>query len=223
VNLDLASAYGLGLVVLILIKEIGVPVPVPGDLLIIGAGAATARGDAPPIVLLAALIGASVVGGAIQFGLLRSVASGTVLRLLSRVAGEERIAAQATRLRNAGARGVALVRMTPGVRIPSIPACAVAAVPVPAFIAGLAVGNGVFIAAHFGLGFVAGEAVVSTVSEFLGPIAIAIVVLAIIGAVGWAVLMRRRRQDDERHLLETEGRWADACCPVCLGAAAATR
>jgi len=206
----------LGLAALILVKEIGVPVPVPGDLLIIGAGAAAARGDLDGAAMLATIIAASVLGGAIQFALLRSVARGTVLRVLSRFAGAERIDTQAARLRGSGARGVALARMTPGVRIPSIPACAVAAVPAPAFIAGLAVGNGLFIAAHFGLGFVVGDEVAATVSAFFLPLVLAIVVLAVIGGIVWTIVAHRRGQ---AAALATEAVWADACCPACLVAA----
>jgi len=206
----------LGLAALILVKEIGVPVPVPGDLLIIGAGAAAARGDLDGTAMLIAIIAASVVGGAIQFGLLRSVAAGRVLGLLSRFAGPERIDAQAARLRGSGARTVALARMTPGVRIPVIPAAAIAAVPAPAFVLGLAVGNGLFIAAHFGLGYLVGEEVAETVTAFFLPIVISVVILAVVGAIVWTVVTHRRRQATA---LSTEATWADACCPACLVAA----
>jgi membrane protein DedA with SNARE-associated domain len=203
----------LGLAALILVKEMGVPVPVPGDLLIIGAGAAAARGDLDGTTMLAAIIAASVVGGAIQFGLLSSVARARVLGLLSRFAGADRIDAQAARLRGSGARRVALARMTPGVRIPVIPACALAAVPAPAFLAGLAVGNGLFIAAHFGLGYLVGEEVAATVTAFLVPILVGVVALAVVGAIVWTVVAHRRRRATT---LATEAAWADACCPACL-------
>ena len=206
----------VGLAGLILVKEAGVPIPVPGDLLVIGAGAAAARGDVDPLTMLAALIVASALGGAIQFALLRSVARRAVVGLLSRLAGAERIDAQAARLRNAGARGVAVARLTPGVRIPAIAASALAAVPGRAFLAGLIVGNGLFIAAHFGLGFVLGEPVSRLVGGLLGPLAATITALAIVGAIGWTLLARRRQR---RPALPAVAAWADACCPACLAAA----
>ena len=206
----------LGFLGLFLVKEIGIPIPVPGDLLVIGAGAAAARGEIDGITILAAIIAGSVVGGVIQFGLLRSVVRERVLAFLSRLAGAERIEAQAARLRGSGAGRVALARMTPGVRIPVIPAAAIAAVPAPAFIVGLVVGNGVFIAAHFGLGYVVGEEVAKTVSAFFLPIVVGVVILAIVGAIVWTIQAHRRRRATT---LATEATWADACCPACLVAA----
>ncbi len=111
---------------------------------------------------------------------------------------------------------MAVARLTPGVRIPAIAASALASVPAPAFLAGLIVGNGLFIAAHFGLGFVVGEPVVRLVGGLLGPLAAVIVALAIVGAVGWTLLARRRRRSA---VLPAVAAWADACCPACLAAA----
>lgn len=80
----------LAIIGLILIKEAGVPVPVPGDLIVIGAGVAAGRGDLDPLVALVAIVLASIVGGVVQYGLLRSVARPALLRLLGRVGSAER-------------------------------------------------------------------------------------------------------------------------------------
>jgi membrane protein DedA with SNARE-associated domain len=209
---------------LIFVKEAGVPVPVPGDLVVLGAGVAAARGDLEPGVALVALVLASLAGGAIQYALLRSVARPALVRLLGRVASPERIDRQSERLRRSGARAVAVARMTPGVRIVTIAASALAAVPAPAFLGGLAVGNGVFIAAHFGLGFALGEPVVKVLGSALGPLAIAGVALAVVGLVGWLALRRRAGRPPVGGLA-TAAAWADACCPACLtlGALSSTR
>jgi membrane protein DedA with SNARE-associated domain len=209
----------LGLTGLILVKESGVPVPVPGDLVVIGAGVAAASGQLDPPAALAALVIASVVGGSIQFGLLRSVARPAVIRLLGRLGGTARIDGQTARLRQTGARGVALARMTPGVRIVAIAASALAAVPAPAFLSGLIVGNGLFIAAHFGLGYVLGAPVLSVVGGALGPLAAIGLALALAGGIGWTLLARGRGR---RSALPEVTAWADACCPACLVAALAT-
>ncbi len=209
----------LGLTGLILVKESGVPVPVPGDLLVIGAGVAAANGELDPPVALAALVIASVLGGSIQFALLRSVARPAVIRLLGRLGGTARVDDQTARLRQAGARGVAVARMTPGVRIVAIAASALAAVPAPAFLAGLIVGNGLFIAAHFGLGYLLGAPVLAVVGSALGRVAAIALGLAIAGGIGWALLARRRGR---RSALPEVAAWADACCPACLVAAVAT-
>jgi membrane protein DedA with SNARE-associated domain len=210
----------VGLVGLILVKEAGIPIPVPGDLVVIGAGVAASRGDLDPVAAVLVLIGASVVGGSVQFALLRSVARPALIRLLGRLGGVRRIDDQTERLRRRGARGVALARVTPGVRIVAIAASALTAIPAPAFLVGLIAGNALFITAHFGLGLVLGEPVLRLVGGALGAVAALVLALAVIGAIGWAVLARRRRQTAAGPSI---GAWTDACCPACLALAAAGR
>jgi membrane protein DedA with SNARE-associated domain len=215
---ELAGTGLLAIVGLIVIKEAGLPIPVPGDLVVIGAGVAAGRGDLDPVVALVAIVVASIVGGVIQFGLLRSVARPALLRVLSRVTSTERIDRQAERLRRGGARSVAVARSTPGLRIVAIAASALADLRTPVFVAGLALGNVVFISAHFALGYLLGEPVLSAVGGALGPLAIAGVALAVVGAVGWIVLSRRRR-GPTRSAITVMADWADACCPACLALA----
>lgn len=209
----------LAVVGLILVKEAGVPVPVPGDLIVIGAGVAASRGELDPPVALVGLIVASLLGGCVQYGLLRSVARPALLRLLGRVVSTARIDAQTERFRRRGAGSVAVARVTPGVRIVAIAASALARVPAVAFLVGLTVGNALFIGAHFGLGYVLGEPVLALVGTALGPVAIAGVVLAAIGVLGWLVLARRRGAVDQLGVAAVSA-WADACCPACLTLAA---
>jgi membrane-associated protein len=220
VSADSAALFAL--LGLILVKESGVPVPVPGDLVVIGAGVAASRGDLDPVVALIGLVLASLVGGALQFSLLRSVARPALLRLLGRLAPADRIERHTERFRRSGARSVAAARMTPGVRIVAIAASALAGIPALAFVVGLAVGNAVFIAAHFGLGYVVGEPVVSLLGGALGPIAVAGVGLAAVGLAGW-LLIARRRPRPTQGILPAASAWADACCPACLAAAVAAR
>src|SRR5262245_9290836 len=147
----------VGLVGLILVKEIGVPLPVPGDLLIIGAGASLATDLPVAGAALAAILVAGYIGASLQFFLF-----GTALRR-PLLAGLERLGISAARLqslsercRSAGIKAVALTRMTPGVRIAVVPAAALAAIPYAVFLPGIIVGNGVFVTAHFGAGFLLG-------------------------------------------------------------------
>jgi membrane protein DedA with SNARE-associated domain len=206
---------------LILVKEAGIPIPVPGDLVVIGAGVAAGRGEFDPAAALLAIVVASVVGGVVQYGILRSVARPTMLRLLGRLGGTDRLDRETERLRRGGPRSVAIARSTPGIRIVAIAASALAGVPAPAFVTGLAIGNALFIAAHFGLGYLVGEPVVAAAGTLLGPLAAAGVVLAVVGALGWAVLRRRRGAATDP--VTTAGAWADACCPACLTLAALDR
>jgi membrane protein DedA with SNARE-associated domain len=211
----------LAIVGLILVKEAGVPVPVPGDLIVIGAGVAASRGDLDAATTLALIVVASIVGGVVQYGLIRSVARPVLLRVLGRVTSAERLDQQTERLRRGGARSVAVARSTPGVRIVAIAASALAAIPPVAFVAGLALGNAVFIAAHFGLGYILGEPLLATVGGALGPVAIAGIVLAGLGAIAWFVISRRRASAASAGAvgLPTVAAWADACCPACLALA----
>jgi membrane protein DedA with SNARE-associated domain len=205
----------LAIVGLILIKEAGVPIPVPGDLIVIGAGVAAGRGELDPTVALAAIVVASIAGGIVQYGLLRSVARPLILRLLDRLGSTERVERQTERLRRGGARSVAIARSTPGVRIVAIAASALAGVPAVAFVTGLAIGNGLFIAAHYGLGYVLGEPIVEVVGGALGPLAFGAVTLAVLGGIGWAVIAWTRGHRTVSPLPSVAA-WADACCPACL-------
>lgn len=215
---DPLSPALLAILALIVVKEAGVPIPVPGDLIVIGAGVAAGQGDLQPVPAILAIVLVSVVGGVVQYGLLRSVARPALLRLLGRLGGADRLDRQTARLRDGGARTVALARSTPGVRIVTIAASAIAGVPAAAFVTGLTVGNAIFIGAHFALGYVVGEPVVRIVGGALGPIAVGAVLLAVVGAVGWTVLARRRRVGSafDPQPLPVVGAWADACCPACL-------
>jgi membrane-associated protein len=213
----------IGLVLLLLVKEVGVPIPVPGDLVVIGAGAALAPDPPLAAVGLLLILVAGYLGGTVQFGLMRGAVRRPLLALLARVGvPPERVEELAARLRRSGARGVAVARMTPGVRVGAIAASGIADLPTVTFVRGLVMGNSVFVAAHFGLGFVLGASAGSAIAGLGGsviPIAIGVAILAIVGAVGWAVVRRRRRRDAPTGL-QMLGEWADAACPACLAAAA---
>jgi membrane protein DedA with SNARE-associated domain len=135
--------------------------------------------------------------------------------------GPERVEALATRLRRTGARGVAVARMTPGVRVGAIAACSMAAIPFAVFLRGLIVGNAVFVTGHFALGYLLGASATEVIGSVsgIGLIAIALSGLALIGAVGWGLLRRARRAPPGAS--SGFGAWADAACPACLAIAVA--
>jgi membrane protein DedA with SNARE-associated domain len=231
----------LGLIGLLLVKEAGVPIPVPGDLLVLGAGIAAAgpsivatSGPAVPApVLLLAILAAGVVGGSLQFTLVRGTFRDPLLNLLTRFGvPRERLDALAGWLHRRGAVGVALARCTPGVRVGATAASGLAALPFAAFLPGLVAGNTVFVGGHFALGYVAGPAALDLIAG-TGGIALAIgvfVILAIVGAAGWHVLRRHRAAaagsgwdaplPRDAPSLAT---WAEAACPACLAVSLARR
>jgi membrane protein DedA with SNARE-associated domain len=156
----------LGLAGLLFVKEAGVPIPIPGDLLVLGAGVATAGNPATAVVALVAILIAGFVGGSLQFVLVRGAFRRPVIRLLTRFGiAQERIDRLTDRLRRTGARGVAVARATPGVRVPAIAASGLSAMPMPSFVPGLVVGNTLFVGAHFLLGFVVGVPAVALVQS----------------------------------------------------------
>lgn len=207
------------------VKEAGLPIPVPGDVLVIGAGAAAARGGLPVITIVVVLIAATVAGGAVQFVLVRGRARAAFLGLLARVGLRPAIVERgAGRFRSGGAATVAVARMTPGVRIVAIASSAIAGVTTTSFLTGLVVGNGVFLGGHFLLGLVVGEPAVRLVAGAGVGLLAGGIGLAAIGAVGWWLIARRRsrlpaasRDPGAAGLVPLD--WTDACCPACLALA----
>jgi membrane protein DedA with SNARE-associated domain len=208
------------------VKEAGVPIPVPGDLLVIGAGAAAGRGGLPAAAIVVVLIAATVLGGAIQFALIRGRARTVVLRLLGRVGlGQASIERGAGRLRNGGATAVAVARMTPGVRIVAVASSAIADVGLRSFLLGLLVGNGVFLTGHFVLGLVLGQPAVQLVSSAGTGLLVLGLGFAALGIAGWWLIVRRRGTARAGAAAATNPAtraaldWSDACCPACLALA----
>jgi membrane protein DedA with SNARE-associated domain len=189
---------------------------------VIGAGVALAGNPPLAAAVLLVILVVGYVGGTVQFVLARRLLRRPLLAALARVGvGETRVEALAARLRRSGARGVALARMTPGVRIAAVAAAGLAAIPFAAFLAGLVAGNGVFVAGHFALGYVLGASATELIARAggIGLLVAAGAVLAVLGAVGWAVLRRSRRRAADAGA--TAADWADAACPACLMVAVA--
>ena len=215
------DALGLGGIAgLLFVKEAGVPVPVPGDLVVLTAGVAAAGGSIDPVVGLVVIVVAGIAGGIVQFGLLRGPGRALLLGVLRRVGvPSARIDALAARMGRRGATGVAVARMTPGVRVVAIAAAAIAAIRFGRFAVGLTIGNAVFVGAHFALGFAVGKPAIALVSGLAGAVAV-VVVLAIVGGVGWWYIGRRRRRARAGAGVVAESpavaSWADAACPACL-------
>lgn len=205
-----------GIAGLLFVKETGVPIPVPGDLVVLTAGVAAAGGSIDPVVGLVVIVVAGIVGGIVQFALVRGPGRAILFGVLRRLGvGEARIEALATRLRRRGATGVAVARMTPGVRAVAIAAAAIASLGLGRFATGLTVGNAVFVGGHFALGYVIGKPAIAVVSGAAGAVVV-VVGLAALGGLGWWFIARRRRRSGGLPVSPTAAAWADAACPACL-------
>lgn len=218
--MDLVAA--LSLAGLLLVKEAGIPIPIPGDLLVIGAGVASAGNPVGAVAVLIVILIAGYIGGGIQFTLARGALRRPLIALLTRFGvPQARIDALADRLRRGGARGVAIARATPGLRVPAIAASGVAALPMRDFAPGLVIGNTLFVGLHFLLGFVLGVPAVALIERYgLALIAGGVLLLAVAGAIGWVIVRRRRGAAAGA---TTFNAWADAACPACLGVALLSR
>ena len=214
---------------LLLIKEIGVPIPVPGDLLVLGAGAATS-GRPEAGIWLVAILAAGYIGGTIQFFLVRSAMRGPLLALLTRLGVPRvRLDTMAETLCTGGTRAIAIARATPGLRVAAIAASGIAALPPRTFLPGFLIGNTIFVGSHFALGFVLGKPALGIASELGNPVVLAaiLVALSVAGAIAWLLIRRRRTAPSEigegAGAAPTEGgfaAWADAACPICFTLAA---
>lgn len=203
-----------GLAGLILLKEAGVPLPVPGDLVIIGAGA-TLTGDLPAAgIVLAVILVAGYIGASVQFGLFGSALRRPLLAALGKLGiSEARIRSLSERFRSGGVKTVALSRMTPGVRIAVIPAAALAGIGYVVFLLGIIAGNGVFVTAHVGLGFLVGAYAKDLMLRYGWIVLVAFALLVVAAVVGWFVLRARRGPTARADTYEC---WADCSCPACL-------
>ena len=221
----------LALIGLLFVKEAGVPVPVPGDLIVLGAGvAASGTGIAAPIELGAILL-AGYAGGSVQFVVVRGTLRDRLLRLLARLGvSRSRLDGLAGWLERRGARGVAIARATPGLRVGAIAASGIAGLRYGrVFLPGLVAGNALFVGGHFVLGYLIGPPALALASGLGGALAVAagLVLLAALGAAAWTVLRRRRaaasvaRPFDAGPVADLPGygAWAEAACPACLAIA----
>jgi len=210
---------------LLLVKEIGIPIPIPGDILVLGAGAATS-GRPEALVWLMAILAAGYIGGTIQFLMTRLGVPQTRLDNL------------AATLRKGGPRAIALARATPGLRVGVIAASGVADLPLRTFLVGFLVGNAVFVGSHFALGFVLGKPALGIASELGNPVVLAAILVALsaAGAAAWILIRRRSTvavaasggamSSDARHEAHVDPEtgflaWVDAACPICVSLAAA--
>ena len=207
------DTYGpLALFVVLFLKESGVPIPIPGDLIVLLAGARAADGKFPLPFILLVIILATVSGASIQYFLVRGPGRGLILRFGKYIGiTPERLERATAALRARGWRAVGIGRMTPGVRIVVVIAAGLASIPYRwAVLAGLLLGNSVFVSVHVLLGYFAGPAVAGALSQLNLPLVPFFLILMALGLVGW--LLRRARHKSAGQAIAD---WSDAGCPLC--------
>ncbi len=216
----LIESYGLAAVCLVLfLKGAGLPIPVPGDLLLLAAAAQAASGRAVLWEAFGAVLLAVVLGGVVQFVLIRGSGRQLLVRF-GRYVGltAERVEAAAGTVRRAGLLGVAVFVLTPGVRTVAIPACGLALLPWRIFVPGLVVGSAIDVTLHFVLGIAGGRLLTGLVPTAALPWAVLgiLIVLAAVGLAGWSFLKRRKARAEPLEAVGVLPAWEQAACPACL-------
>ena len=222
---DFLAAYGLlAIFVVMLLKEIGIPVPVPSDLIMITAGVQAATGSFSVFELLLAIEFAVLLGGSVQFLVVRSAGRRFVYGM-GRYVGltAERLDKAGAMLQQRGPLAVFLGLNVPGARAGIIPAAGLAGLGYSAFTAAMLSGSGVFYGWHVALGFLIGPSAGTLLSQINLPLLPVVGGLAVLGLLGWLALRlrARRRSAAGSSAVDPLNSWADASCPVCLAIAAA--
>jgi len=214
--------YGLAAIfILMLTKSIGVPIPIPGDVIILAAAARVAEGKLILWQAFLAILLALVVGGVIQFALVRGPGRKLLYRF-GRYIGltTPRLDAASIRIKKGGVFGLALAILVPGVRGAAIAASGLADFPLPTFVSGLLLGSILFLTLHFLLGYLGGSVLAVITHALPSPTLIAVVLLLLVTVyVLWAVAVHRQKV--ARRALEVDrgasaAVWHEGICPVCL-------
>ena len=207
--------YGLlAIFALMLVKAIGVPIPIPADVIMLAAATAAATGRLSTVASIGSIFVAMVVGGVVQYLLVRRVGRAALYRI-GRFVGltPARLDTAADKVRRGGPLGIGVAVLTPGMRAAAVASCGLADVPLRTFVPGLALGSGAFLALHFALGL-GGASILSVAGQAL-PV---LVVLLVVGFGVWWLIRRRQRPraPASEIMLEAFEAWHEATCPVCL-------
>jgi membrane protein DedA with SNARE-associated domain len=202
------NTYGLAAVgALMFAKAAGIPVPIPGDLILLATAARASEGKLDVWQAFAALLLAVVLGGSVQFVAARGPGRRVVYRV-ARLAGvaANQLDATAHRLRTRSMLSIAVALFTPGVRNVAVPACGLAGLSFGVFFPSLLLASSVDLALHFAIGAAGGNLVAGLGLNAI-VIVVALLVLAIVGLVGWRLIGRGR---------SSFGAWQATACPACL-------
>lgn len=213
--------YGLAAIfVVMLIKGIGVPIPIPADAIMLATSARVASGRMILWQAFVAILIASVIGGLIQFVLVRGPGRSILYRYGHYLGVTPlRIDAASARLKGGNIFTIGVAILTPGVRSVAIPAAGIAGIPLQRFLGGLLVGSATFLALHFLIGLAGGTLLNTVGTVFPLPVLIGgIVGLLALGLGVWYVIRRRQlpHASNAEVLKQAVGAWHEATCPVCL-------
>jgi membrane-associated protein len=161
--LELLAKHGLLVVcVAVMLEEAGVPLPIPTDVLIVIAGAASARSASQLVVLFCALSVASAAGASVMYAVVRRGGRPLVERFGRYVhLGPAQLERGERLLERGGWGAIAIGRAIPGLRYGTVVACGLLNVPYGRFVTAHLAGSSVYIAVFLGLGYVFGPGIVA--------------------------------------------------------------
>jgi membrane protein DedA with SNARE-associated domain len=222
------DVYGLiAIFGVMLAKSAGVPIPIPADALMLATSARVATGKLILVPAFIAILIALVVGGIVQYALVRRAGRGFLYRF-GRYLGltPSRLDSAAEKVKKGGTVGIGLAVLTPGVRSVAVIGSGLAGIPIRQFLPGLVLGSSLFLALHFFLGYVGGT-LLNTLGSLVSipSLIVGIIVLLVIGLGVWVFIRRRQlpNASNAEVLSEAVGAWHEAVCPVCLALGAAER
>ncbi len=211
--------YGVAAIfIVLLVKSLGVPIPIPADLIILTAALRAAQGKLILWQALIAILLALVLGGLIQFVLVRGPGRGLLYRF-GRYIGltSPRLDAASDKVKKGGILGISVAILVPGVRGAAIAASGLANMPLRTFLPGLVVGTALFLSFDFSLGYLGGS-IFSVVGHMLPLATIALLVLAllVIAFALWVVAYRRKKAAQGEIEGESLELLQEGICPACL-------
>lgn len=169
------------LCLLIFVEECGVPVPfAPGDLLLVACGLAIRGRGLDPFVAVPAVYLATI-GGAMTGRELFDVAGA---RLLRRLTGSTRAGPGLDRaermLRRGGWPAVLAARVTPGLRVTTTEVAGLLRLPRRTFLAGMAPGAALYVAAFVAAGWLVGRPVMAALLHTVHRVGLGVTVLLVV-------------------------------------------
>lgn len=154
----LAGPIALAVICLVVfLEEAGVPLPMfPGDGLLLTAGVMLTAGELSPLRTFPLVYVSALLGASLGYAWSRRLGRPGLERLAGRLGLRPQLDRAAGRLRRTGASGVIFGRLFPGTRVYTNLVAGAVAVPVPAFLQGLALSSLIWIVGFLGLGMILG-------------------------------------------------------------------
>ena len=193
---------------LLLTGEAGIPIPLPTDLVALVLGERAAAGTLPIWLAFLGVEVVAVLGTVALYVACRGPGRAVITRLGPRVGlTEVRLDRVSGLVERRGRWAITAGRATPGLRTLTVVACGSSGVKPRAALPSLALGSSLFLQFHVVLGLVLGAAAREAIDRARGKAVVALIALAVLGAVVW--LVRRGRRAGAQS-------FAEAACPACL-------